>query len=35
MAGLKDWLKRTFTPGSVADAAYQDQLDRQNNFLAI
>jgi len=33
MAGLKDWLKRTFTPGSVADEAYQDRLDRQNNLF--
>lgn len=33
MGGLKDWAKRTFTPGSVADEAYQDQLDRQNTFF--
>ena len=33
MGGLKDWAKRTFTPGSVADEAYQNQLDRQNNFF--
>ena len=33
MGGLKDWARRTFAPGSVADEAYQGVLDRQRDFF--